>query len=335
MTGREIMRRAVTFEGPERVGMTFYGWRLNDCTGGGPTGDPAFQRRKWHEGEQQFWDDEWGCIWSRLDSLSKGEVWEGPIKTWDDVDKYEFPRFGPERYEGTRKHFAEDTEHFRLGGLPGFPFSIMRKLRKMDNFLTDVVAEPERVIELQERVLGLLEGIIDELMDAGADGITFAEDWGCQDRLLINPTSWRKIFRPGFERLCGRVHDRGGLVLMHSCGYLDEIIDDLIGVGVNCLQFDQQENYGIDHLAEQYGGRMCFWCPVDIQKVLPTGDKEKIQAHARKLVERLGRYNGGFIGKSYCGPESLQTINVAEEWSDWSYEAFLDACGWTGPRRVD
>lgn len=335
MTGREIIRRAITFGGPERIGMTFYGPRLNDCIGAGPSPNPEFTQKRWREGEQEFWTDEWGCVWSRLDGLSKGEVWEGPLKTWDDLDTYQPPKFGPERFQQAREIFAADTEHFRLGSIPGFPFNIMRKLRKMDQFLADVLLEPDRVMELQERILTLLEGMIDQLMDAGADGIVFAEDWGCQDRLLINPESWRKIFAGGFERLCARIHERGGLVLMHSCGYIDAIIDDLIAVGIDCLQFDQQENYGVDHLSERYGGRVCFWCPVDIQKVLPTGDKKLIEAHARKLVEKLGCFDGGFIGKSYGNAHSLATINVKEEWSDWSYHAFLDACGWSGPRWME
>ena len=83
---------------------------------------------------------------------------------------------------------------------------------------------------LDEMVVGLVEEIIDQLAAAGADGIFDCEDWGTQSQLLVSPTMWRQLFLPTFERVASRAHAHGLSVWLHSCGYLWEIIPDLIVV---------------------------------------------------------------------------------------------------------
>jgi len=209
---------------------------------------------------------------------------------------------------------------YKLGSLPGFPFNIMRKLRRLDNFLMDVLLHKEEVRELADRVTDLLMRMIDIYADIGADGIVFCEDWGTQDRLLVSPSTWRELFKPDFIKLVSFAHERGLTVWMHSCGYIYEIIPDLIEVGIDVLQFDQPALYGIDRLGREFGGKIAFWCPVDIQKTLQTGDKKRIQREAIELIWYLGGRGGGFIAKNY---PSLGAIGVKPEWDQWAYEAFL------------
>ena len=59
---------------------------------------------------------------------------------------------------------------------------------------------------------------------------------------------------------------------------------------------------GLDELGEQFGGRITFWCPVDIQVVMPNGSPDEIRQYTRKMVATLGRPEGGFIGKWYSDP---------------------------------
>jgi uroporphyrinogen decarboxylase len=180
------------------------------------------------------------------------------------------------------------------------------------------------VDRLAARVIPLLCRCMDNWAQAGADAVMFAEDWGTQDRLLVSPAMWRRIFRPYFEALCGHARERGLSVWMHSCGYIYDIINDLIACGVAVLQFDQPGLYGVDRLAAEFGGRVTFYCPVDIQRVLPTGDIPRIQAFARELIDKLGARGGGFIA-GYYG--SLQGIGVQPEWQDAACRAFVEHAG--------
>jgi len=190
-------------------------------------------------GELHRWRDEWGVTWASLTDYDKGEVVEPAIRDWGELDDYQPPDLGPkEDYAEAAARFAADTEHFRVGGLPGFTFNVARKLRKLENYLCDLILEPQQVRRLNEIVRNELLKGIDRLAEAGADAIMFCEDWGTQDRLMIEPAMWREVFRPEFELLAGRARDHGLYVLMHSCGKTTDIIGDLIECGVACLQFD-------------------------------------------------------------------------------------------------
>jgi len=187
------------------------------------------------------------------------------------------------------------------------------------------VLERERVDELHERVTALLENMIVQYAQAGADGIFFCEDWGTQERLLVSPRMWREIFKPLFRRLCAAARARGVHVLMHSCGNVRDILDDLAEVGVNCMQFDQPALYGLESLAARLQGlKLCLYSPVDIQRVLPSGDRARIEAEARRMAELFSGKRGGFIATNYG---DLKGIGVQPEWDRWAYEAFIACAG--------
>lgn len=324
MTSREIVKRSLDFTGPERIPMSFPDPYPNDFVGAGisPPDDPTVN--KWQLVENR-WEmrDEWGNIWGRLENFSKGEVIKGAIEDdWSLLDSYEFPKLElEERYEDARRIFSEHEDKFKIGHLPGFPFAIARYMRRMEVFLTDVLLEEERVTGLLEKIADLLEKCIIQFARAGADAIMFAEDWGTQDRLLVSPATWRKLFKPGFVRLCRAAHDNGLYVFMHSCGHIYEIIPDLIEVGIDVLQFDQPTLHGIDNLARDFGGKVNFWCPVDIQRTLQTRDPDAIRKEARELIEKLGCFGGGLIAGYYGSNEA---IGLDPKWQDIACQTFIE-----------
>jgi hypothetical protein len=62
------------------------------------------------------------------------------------------------------------------------------------------------------------------------------------------------------------------------------------------------ENMRVDLLGQRFGGRIAFWCPVDIQANMVHGSLDDIRAYCRRLVTTLGRPDGGFIAKWYGDP---------------------------------
>ena len=69
-----------------------------------------------------------------------------------------------------------------------------------------------------------------------------------------------------------------------------------------------------------FGGRIAFWCPVDIQNTMVRGSVDDVRAYARKLIESFGRFNGGFISKWYGSP---QAVNHTQEKIEAMAEAFV------------
>jgi len=324
MNSREIFTAVLDFADPPRVGMTMPDPYPNDLIHGRPACEASTPLEP-RGNELKRWRDEWGVVWASLTDFDKGEVVAGAIADWSDLDGYTPPDLGrPEDYAAAAAMFAADTEHFRVGGIPGFTFNVARKLRKLEDYLCDLVLQRDKIDRLHGIVRAELLKAIDRWGETEADAIMFCEDWGTQDRLMIDPVMWREIFRSEFEVLCGRARDYGLKVLMHSCGKITAIIPDLIECGVECLQFDQPTLHGIDELAA-FSGKVTFWCPVDIQKTLQTKDPELIRAEANELVAKLGR-GGGFVAGYYGGNEAL---GLTPDIQDMACKAFMDCGVWS------
>lgn len=302
---------------------------MNDFCGAGIGASDKWTPKRWVEGNIEYYDDEWGNLWHRRNDMGVGgEVLEPAIKDWSMLKDYQLPDMAnPKRFEAAREVFSKESEKYRMGSLPEFPFAVCRYLRTMEQYFQDLLLERDNIDELHDKVSTLLEKVIEQWADAGADGVFFYEDWGTQHRLLVHPKMWREIFKPIYQRLCGKIHSLGMDVLMHSCGRNWDILDDLAEVGVNAFQFDQPDLYGLEDLAERLRGlKVCLFSGCDIQKILPTGDKELIVSETRKMVELFGGKDGGLIAKNYG---DLPGIGVEKQWDQWAYEAFVETQGLT------
>ena len=324
MTPREIIIANIECSDPDRIGFNFTGEekRRNDFTGAGC--DPGIEIKRWEEGEFEYYTDIWGNVWYRLKALSRGgEVFRPVLENWRDLDRLELPDLdNPAHFENARRLGDSDTDLFRVGWMPGWPFATCRYMRRMEIYFVDLLSERDRIDVLHDRVTTLLEGVIARYGEAGMDAVMFCEDLGIQDRLLMGPAMWRDIFRPLYERLTSRAHHYNMKVIQHSCGYNWELVDDLCEAGIDCLQFDQPALYDQPALAEklrQHGAGL--FAPCDIQQVLPTGDRDLIEAETERLVET---FRGGFIAKNYG---DLHGIGVEREWDRWAYDTFVRLAG--------
>ncbi len=334
MTSREIVHTSLAFAGPPRIPYGMGGGFPCDLRGVSRKPAPNSRARPWTN-LGAYWEmtDECGNTWRRLEDVTKGEVHHGVIEDgWHLLDSYEFPKTdGPQLYEEAKARTEEyHREGFFVLGHVGWPFNTARYMRRMEVFLADVAAEPERVRDLLQRIADILEVEIHRLADCGVDGIMSGEDWGTQDRLLVHPDTFRKLFLPCFRQLCGAAHSRGLSVWFHSCGHVTEVLEDWAQAGINVCQFDQPELHGIDYLAEHFGGRLHFWSPVDIQKTLQTRDPLRIERAAREYVEKLGSFGGGFIAGYYGSNEAL---GLDPKYQEIACRAFMKYGDPAPPRR--
>jgi len=326
MTSREIILGNLNRTHPVRIGMNFGGEdRMNAiCCISATEPSTAPTRDWWRDGDVEYSIDSWGNRWHRFAGMSEGgEVLRPVLEDWAALDTLQLPDLAnPANFTRVRETFARQADQFRVGALPGFVFSIARYMRKMEVYFLDLVAERENVDRLHAGIADLLEAMLPRFAAAGADAVMTWEDWGIQDRLLIHPNMWREIFKPIYKRLCDAAHSRGMHVLLHSCGYNWEILDDLAETGVNAFQFDQPHLYGLERLAGKLNDlSVCLFSPVDIQHILPTGNRQLIVEHAQKMIDLFARLNGGLIAKNY---PDLHGIGVTDEWDRWAYDTFVE-----------
>ncbi len=122
---------------------------------------------------------------------------------------------------------------------------------------------------------------------------------------MVSPEVWRKFWKPRYKKVYHFAHQKNILTFLHCCGYITDIIGDLIETELDVLQLDQQENMGVEKLSALFGGKICFWCPVDIQNTMIKGSTEDVKNYAKKLIDSFGKFNGGFMAKTYPSPEAI------------------------------
>lgn len=319
MTSREIMQRTLAYEHPKRVARSFgdSDFCFAECS-------VQTHATDWKKTGNDDWErtDEWGNLWRRIDPTSKGEVVRGVLQDLSDLETVDLPDYSrPEDYACVSVLRAEHPDKWLMGWVPGFAFNIARKMRRLDQYLMDLLLEPELMHGLHDRIDAMVEDMIRNYAAAGVDAVMFLEDWGTQNGTLIHPDLWRQEFFPRFGKLCGIAHELGIKVFMHSCGKIGAIVPGLIEAGIDVLQFDQPDLHGIDELAAyQKNSRITFWCPVDVQKILPQQNEELIREKAREMLARLWRGRGGFIAGFYPDAASL---GLNPQWQQFACDEFL------------
>jgi hypothetical protein len=265
--------------------------------------------------------DEWGNTWARVDPTSKGEVVHGILDEVSAMDSYSFPDYSrKEDYMSVSERRIQFPYKWLIGSMPGFAFNIARKMRRLDQYLMDLLLDRDRMHELHDRIDRLVEDMIRNYAAAGVDCVMFPEDWGTQTQTLVNPELWQDEFFPRFKRLCRIAHDVGIKVFMHSCGKIESLVPGLMEAGIDVLQFDQPDLHGIDTLSDhQTRGRITFWCPVDIQITLQQRDERVIRAKAREMLDKLWRGRGGFIA-GYYGDNA--SIGLDPKWQNYACDEF-------------
>lgn len=158
--------------------------------------------------------------------------------------------------------------------------------------MTDFLINPDFVHEIFSAVGDYNIAQIERALEYDIDAVYFGDDWGQQRGLIMGPEIWRTFIKPQLRRMYKKVKDAGKYVMIHSCGDVDELFDDLIEIGVDCFNPFQPEVMDIEKLLKNYRGRISFYGGLSTQKILPYGSTDEIHLQSKKLLElgKLGSY---------------------------------------------
>ncbi len=207
---------------------------------------------------------------------------------------YEFPDpLDPRFFHDIPARLARFPERFRVFQIGFSLYERAWTLRGIENLLVDFLDHPEFVHELLGRIADYNIAQVREALRYDIDAVYFGDDWGQQHGLQMGPGLWRTFILPVLRRMYGEVRRAGKLVMIHSCGDVDELFDDLIDAGVNCFNPFQPEVMDVWSLLPRYRGRLAFHGGLSTQKTLPFGSPADVRAESRRLLE-LGR-DGGYL----------------------------------------
>jgi hypothetical protein len=240
-------------------------------------------------------------VWRTAIDGIEGNVEEHPLEDWGKFRDYAPPDpllqadRAPADWDKAQREVEEARAEGRLtlGGLPhGFFFMRLYYLRGFENLMLDIASEEPRLEQLINIVETHDRKMVEKWLSLKVDVMEFGEDLGTQTASTISPRSFRKWVAPSYKRLMGRCREAGCHVVMHSDGYIMELMDDLLKCGVTIINPQDLCN-GIDALRREVKGRMCIKLDIDRQKIVPFASRSEIRALIEEEVRKLGSPQGG------------------------------------------
>jgi len=312
MTSRERVKRAIHFRGVDHIPHFLPDGKQNDILWLWTPRAPDVQ--PWTAGADglERHTDGWGVTWVRpVGAHNHGEKWGLPITDITRQADYVMPdQNNPELFEGAKRSIADNNRSanpkYCLGVMP---FSSINEgvhaLTGLDHMFVAYYEEPEHLKALIARLAAGQRESIRRLHAIGCDGVMGYDDWGLQDRPMVRLEMIEEFFMAHYVENWKLAHDLGMDVWMHSCGYILPLLPKLHAWGLNVIQQDQQENQGLENLDAAVGGKLAFWCPVDVQKTMVDGSIDDIRAYVRRMVATLGNHHGGLCSMAYSQPEAV------------------------------
>ena len=269
-------------------------------------------------GDYYEYIDEWGFTQhfpkngGHYWSLVKSPV-DGMMADKQALDSYQWPcADNPERVAGLGDlavKYLSEGKIVMIKSLCAGLFEMGQRIRGMENFLCDLLADKDTANFIMDNILELKKKywkmVIDELGDV-IDIVVETDDYGTQESQLISVDTYKEMIEP---KLCELVRYVKGLLaekkqegekgyfFFHSCGNVRPLLPGFIDMGIDIINPVHITAEGMDpeSLKSDFGDKITF-CGggVETQNILPNGTPYDVRQDVKKNVEIL-KQGGGFI----------------------------------------
>jgi uroporphyrinogen decarboxylase len=176
-------------------------------------------------------------------------------------------------------------------------FEEVSKLTGLEGLSYLLVDDPALVGEMFDKVGGILLAIAERFAGMDRVGALFmGEDMGFNTGPLLSPKYLRQFVFPWHKKICEAAHSRNLPLLLHSCGNIELLMDDLIeGVGIDARHSFQDAVVPIETAVERYSDRIALLGGVDMD-LLARGTEEQVRTRVREIIEKCapsGRFAMG------------------------------------------
>ena len=164
-------------------------------------------------------------------------------------------------------------------------FELLRNMTGFENCLINLLDEPEIITEIVNMIVDYRMECYKQICENLHPDILFQhDDWGSKHSMFMSPNIWREIFKPGYARLYGYLHEQGVLVMHHADSFLEPIISDMEEIGIDIWQGVLPQN-DIVKIQSQVK-RMILFGGIDAAKIdHPDATEEAVRAETRHVCE--------------------------------------------------
>jgi uroporphyrinogen decarboxylase len=170
-------------------------------------------------------------------------------------------------------------------------------LRGMEQFMVDLMADPEMAEAVLDKVSAHTKRLALASAKAGMDVLCFYDDAGMQSGMQIAPETWRRFIKPRWREILTSVRKQypETMFFLHSCGKIHEIIPDIIEIGFDILHPIQPECLDINEVFARHGHEIILCGCISAQKTFPFGSPDDVRDYVRGLKKLFAQNNRGLL----------------------------------------
>ncbi len=265
------------------------------------------------------------------DSLSQERNWaeegRGIISSWEDFEKYPWPsldKINLWSFEFISKNLPEGMGIF---GCPcmGILEIVENELLGYENLCYLLYDNPELVKATFNKVGELIYGWYKKII--GLEklvGFFQGDDMGFKTATLFSPEFLRKYVLPWHKKIAQLAHAHSLLYLLHTCGYIEPIIEDLIqDVKIDAKHSFEDGITPVTQFKKEYGDRISALGGVDMDKMCRLKESE-LRKYVRDILDKCMPGRGYALGSgnsiaNYIPVENYLTmLDEGAKWEDGS-----------------
>ena len=333
MSKRELIKRLINGENTERTGL----WLGNPHPETWPVLHAYFNTSTEEELRQKLNDDiRWICPQFYDDvyqdrqgremfdaGLDREKHAKPPLancSTLAEVEAFTWPNPDYLNFDTCIRDLNNAGDVYRLSGFWCCFFHNVSDLFGMENYFLKMLMEPDIVHAVTQKVCEFyLEANRRFFEQTGnlVDGFFFGNDFGTQKTLIIALDQFNEFIMPWFKKFTAQGHRYNYQVVLHSCGSIYDVIDQIINAGVDCIHPIQAKAAKMDAqtLADSFKGRVTFMGGIDSQHLMTNGKPDEIKADVRRVKSILGP--GLIVSPSHeailpnVPPENVEALAMA------------------------
>ena len=229
----------------------------------------------------------------------------GVITDRASFDAYEWPDPGAADYEELDRLAECVPEGMKL--VVGGPCGVLENAIRVVGFETLCllsVDDPTLVSDVFEAIGSRLVAYYERVVEYDTVGAIIGnDDWGFKSQTLLSTEDLRRLVFPWHKRLVAAAHAAGKPAILHSCGYLADVMDDVI----DDMKYDGKHSYEdtiqpVEAAYDQYHERIAILGGIDVDFICRSSPEE-VYARSAAVLERSAAAGSYGLGTGNSVPE--------------------------------